>query len=131
MRTVIASGDLSAPAATLLALLGVLIGAAATSLVGILQYRQQRSGQVTDRFTKAIEQLGSNNAQVRMGAIYALERIASDSKRDQSSVAAMLAAVVRFRSPDTGSSGGVSLLKIRAPDAQAALTVLGRPPVCK
>ena len=33
-------------------------------------------GQVTDRFTKAIEQLGSDKLDVRIGGIYALERIA-------------------------------------------------------
>jgi pentapeptide repeat protein len=127
----------SASSAPVAALLGVLIGAATTFLVGILNYRVlakqfelARSGQVTDRFTKAVEQLGSNNPQVRMGAIYALERIASDSERDQASVAALLAAVVRFHSADTGASGGVPLLKVRAPDVQAALTVLTRPPVC-
>ena len=108
-----------------------------TFVVGILNYRQLgkqlalvRSGQVTDRFTRAVEQLGSSNQQVRMGAIYALERIASDSERDQSYVEAMLAALVRFHSPDTGAPGGVPNLKVRAPDVQAALTVLCRQPVC-
>jgi hypothetical protein len=69
--TVIATASLSAPVA---ALLGVLIGATATFLVGVLNYLQLgkqlelvRSGQVTDRFTKAVEQLGSTNPQVRMG----------------------------------------------------------------
>jgi hypothetical protein len=36
-------------------------------------------GQVTDRYTKAIEQLGSDKLDVRIGGIYALERIARDS----------------------------------------------------
>ena len=38
-------------------------------------------GQVTDRYTKAIEQLGSDKLDVRIGGIYALERIARDSAR--------------------------------------------------
>ena len=38
--------------------------------------------QVTERFAKAIEQLGSENIHVRLGAIYALERIAKDSDKD-------------------------------------------------
>ena len=33
-----------------------------------------RVGQVTDRYTKAIEQLGSDKLDVRIGGIYALER---------------------------------------------------------
>lgn len=36
-------------------------------------------GQVTDRYAKAIEQLGSGPLDVRIGAIYSLERIARDS----------------------------------------------------
>src|SRR6266540_3559002 len=36
-----------------------------------------REGQITERFTRAIEQLGSDNLDVRLGGIYALERIAS------------------------------------------------------
>jgi hypothetical protein len=38
-----------------------------------------RAGQITDRFTKAIEQLGHEELDVRLGGIYALERIARDS----------------------------------------------------
>ena len=37
-----------------------------------------RQGQVADRYTKAIEQLGSDKLDVRIGGIYALERIADD-----------------------------------------------------
>jgi hypothetical protein len=39
-------------------------------------------GQVTDRYTKAIEQLGSDKLDVRIGGIYALERVTHDSERD-------------------------------------------------
>jgi hypothetical protein len=39
-----------------------------------------QEGQITDRFTKAITQLGdNNNLVVRLGGIYALERITKDS----------------------------------------------------
>lgn len=41
-----------------------------------------REGQVTDRYTKAITQLGSKKLDVRIGGIYPLERIARDSARD-------------------------------------------------
>jgi hypothetical protein len=36
-------------------------------------------GQITERYSKAIEQLGADKLDVRLGAIYALERIATDS----------------------------------------------------
>ncbi len=38
--------------------------------------------QITERFTKAIELLGSENISIRLGGIYALERIAMDSLKD-------------------------------------------------
>jgi hypothetical protein len=49
-------------------------------------------GQVTDRYTKAIEQLGSDKLDVRIGSIYALERVARDSARDHPTVMEVLTA---------------------------------------
>ena len=45
-------------------------------------------GQITDRYTKAVEQLGSDKLDVRIGGIYALERIARDSATDHPTVMA-------------------------------------------
>jgi hypothetical protein len=48
-----------------------------------------RQGQVTDRYIKAIEQLGSDKwLDVQIGGIYALERIARDSPRDHPTIMA-------------------------------------------
>ena len=80
MRTVIAAADTSGFTTAIFGFAGVLVGALATILVGIVNYREARSGQVTDRLTRAVEQLESSNPLVRMGAIYALEQIAHDSK---------------------------------------------------
>ena len=55
-------------------------------------------GQVTERYTKAIEQLGSDKLDVRIGGIYALERVARDSPRDQPTVMEVLTAFIRERS---------------------------------
>jgi hypothetical protein len=53
-------------------------------------------GQVTDRFTKAVEQLGNTvNLAVRLGGIYALERIAQDSARDHWTVMEVLCSYLR------------------------------------
>jgi hypothetical protein len=51
--------------------------------------------QVTDRFSKAIEQLGNQSLEVRLGGIYALERIAEDSPKDHWTVMETLCAFVR------------------------------------
>src|SRR3954464_8467582 len=53
-------------------------------------------GQITDRFTRAIEQLGSEKIEIRLGGIYALERIANDSpERDYNAVIRILVAYFR------------------------------------
>ncbi|MEU9868010.1 pentapeptide repeat-containing protein [Actinomadura sp. NPDC048021] len=49
-----------------------------------------RQEQITDRYTKAIEQLGSHKPEVRMGAIYALQRLMDDSDRDRGTILADL-----------------------------------------
>ncbi|MFG1645583.1 pentapeptide repeat-containing protein [Amycolatopsis sp. NPDC049252] len=59
-------------------------------------------GQITDRYTKAVDQLGSPGAdhlQIRMGGIFALERLAVDSPRDQQTIVEVLAAFIRTSSP--------------------------------
>jgi hypothetical protein len=52
-------------------------------------------GQVTDRYSKVIEQLGSEKLDVRIGGIYALERIARDSARDHPTIMEVLTAFIR------------------------------------
>ena len=47
---------------------------------------------------KAIEQLGSDKLDVRIGGIYALERIALDSAKDHPTVMAVLTAFIREHS---------------------------------
>ncbi|MDF5758452.1 hypothetical protein [Spongiactinospora sp. TRM90649] len=49
-------------------------------------------GQITDRYTKAVEQLGSAKTDVRLGGIYALQRPAADSPRDKDTIRQVLAA---------------------------------------
>jgi len=60
-----------------------------------------REGQITERFTRAIEQLGAThddntkNLELRLGGIYALERIARESEEDHWSIMEVLTAYVR------------------------------------
>jgi hypothetical protein len=65
-----------------------------------------REGQITERFTRAIDQLGevddkgAPRLEIRLGGIYALERIAWDSpERDNSTVMEVLTAYVRQNAP--------------------------------
>jgi len=43
------------------------------------ELRLTRQGQITERFTRAIDQLGSEKLEIRLGGIYALERIDKES----------------------------------------------------
>lgn len=80
-----------------------------------------RQGQVTDRYTKAIEQLGSGKPEVRMGGVYALQRLMKDSQEDRRTIRSVLAAYVRTHAQDKPPTGSD---KTRlAVDVEAALTV--------
>ena len=88
-------------------------------------------GQLTDRFTKAVDQLdraGTDHLQARLGAIYALERLARDSPRDLPTVVEVLSAFVRSTAhrPLVDGLAGSCPDQPPAVDVQAALTVLGR-----
>jgi len=84
-------------------------------------------GQVTDRYTRAIEQLGSDKLEVRIGGIYALERIAYDSPRDHPTVMEVLATFIREHSGEQWPpSVPVEAMRGTRPDVQAAVTVIGR-----
>ena len=89
-----------------------------------LEMTQQ--GQVTDRYTKAIEQLGSDKLDVRIGGVYALERVARDSERDHPTVMEVLTAFIREHSHESWSSWANPASPATRPDVQAALTVVGR-----
>jgi hypothetical protein len=63
-----------------------------------------RQGQITDRFTRAIDQLGaSNEVEVRLGGIHALARIARESPSDHGPIMDILTAYVRERASLPGS----------------------------
>jgi Pentapeptide repeats (8 copies) len=93
-------------------------------------------GQVTDRYTKAIEQLGSDKLDVRIGGIYALERIMVGSARDHATIVEVIAAFIRERAPaDPASWEGAKPPTLKQPDSpippadiRAAVSVIGRRP---
>lgn len=79
-----------------------------------------RDANRTDRYASAIEQLGSEKLAIRLGGLYALERLAFDSSRDRSTIAEVFAAFIRSYEPVTN---GVVNSKI---DVIAALTIVTR-----
>jgi hypothetical protein len=112
-----------------------------------------REGQITERFTRAIDQLGATGAEgnklfeIRLGGIHALERIARESEEDHWPIMEVLTAYVRQHAPlrpeeaqpveedaaaekkSEGDSSGKSEPAEVPPltaDIQAIMTVIGR-----
>lgn len=84
-----------------------------------------QEGQITERFTRAIEHLGERTKlEVRLGGIYALERIARDSEKDHWPIMEVLTAYVRENAKWT-EERPEKAPPLRA-DIQAVLTVLSR-----
>lgn len=79
--------------------------------------------QRSERFTRAVGQLGDERLEVRLGAIYALEQVANESRQHHQPAMEVLCAYLRERAAWDGE-------RPRAPrlptDVQAVLTVLGR-----
>ena len=113
--------------------------------------RVTQEGHITERFTKAIEHLGDkDHLMIRLGGIYALERIARDSDKDHWPIMEVLTAYVRDTAPwipkeaqplpegqalvlqsprmhtPASSTAEGPALRSTPTDIQAILTVIGR-----
>lgn len=100
-----------------------LLGLVGTAYVGWRTLQVTREGQITDRYTRAVDLLGHEEPDVRLGGVYALERIARDSpERDHSTIMEVLCAYARVHSTTREAMHADRILV----DVQAALTVLGR-----
>ncbi|MCX5357356.1 pentapeptide repeat-containing protein [Streptomyces sp. NBC_00124] len=85
-----------------------------------------REGQVTERFTAAVTQLGDPSPDVRLGGIYALERIMRDSPKDQRSIVGVLSAYIRAHCGGAGS-GPLGARDVVAVTAAATAVAERRP----
>jgi hypothetical protein len=115
---------------------GALVFTALNFVLARRAFALAERGQVTDRYARAVDQLGSDKLDVRVGGIYALERVARDSPGDRATIGEVLTAFIRGHAPwppslpgqyvATAPIGQVPKLQTRAPDVQASLWVLGR-----
>lgn len=97
--------------------------------------RAAQEGYVTDRFSRAVDQLGSDKLDVRVGGLHALWRIAEQSARDREAVISIQAAYLRTHLPWPPAGpeapaadapiNDIAPLETRSADAQVALTGLG------
>ena len=112
-----------------------------------------REGQITDRFTRAIDHLGKVDDkgnklfEIRVGGIYALERISRESEEDYWPIMEILTAYVRQNAPwppkagqrsrgdateeqsaveDSGEKSETTEPSAPDPDIQAVITILRR-----
>lgn len=107
-------------------------------------FRITERGHLTDRYTKAIEQLGHKDSiAIRLGGIYALQQLAVDTNRDsdQATVVEVLSAFVRLNlrvAPPAQDSNSTSTESASEPvnrvllpraDVLAAFSVLAQLPV--
>ncbi|MGY1495912.1 pentapeptide repeat-containing protein [Streptomyces sp. QTS52] len=81
-------------------------------------------GQITDRYNDAVANLGSDTVDTRLGGIYALQRIMTDSARDQPTVIRVLSAFIRVHAPASDATKHQVRWEGPAPDITAALEVL-------
>jgi hypothetical protein len=94
----------------------------------------ERESQITDLYVKAVDQLGSQaSLDVRLGAIYALGRIAEDSARDRETVIDILTSFIRVnadkrKGPPLDFSRADDFVRESAPDVVAAVQLVGRLP---
>jgi uncharacterized protein YjbI with pentapeptide repeats len=79
---------------TLVQLLGGII-LSGTAYIGYRNLKVAEDKQVTERFSKAIEHLGNDKIDIRLGGIYALEEIAIDSPKYHWKIIEILSAFVR------------------------------------
>jgi hypothetical protein len=105
------------------------------------QLRDARQAQTGERFSRAVSQLGNDKSvDVRLGGIYELEQLARQADDRRLVIYEVLAAYIRRHAPSASTPlqyirrhrfpvrliSPNQVLRVRAPDVQAALTVLGR-----
>ena len=131
--------DLRSTLVTLLGGLAVTAAGVVGALDLALRQRTQWRAQLTQRFTKAIEQLGQaddDRLHVRISAVYALEQIARDSAELHWPIMEVLTAYLREPArrippagtdPDSTAEDTGETQEPRPPaDVQAIATVIGR-----
>jgi hypothetical protein len=94
------------------------------------QAEADRERRITESFATAVELLGHEDRSVRLGAIYALERIARQNRDEHAPIMDTLGAYVRQwserRERESGAMGAAADLEPAPADIQAAFSVLGR-----
>lgn len=92
-----------------------------TAYFTYLNIRTSEKKHLSERFTKAVEQLGSGNTAIIIGGICTLEQIFLDSRTYEKVILSILAEFIKFSSPNI--KGNNSSIK---PEVQSAVSTLAR-----
>ncbi|MFB8281909.1 pentapeptide repeat-containing protein [Nocardia colli] len=84
--------------------------------------------EITTRFAKAIEQIGTDRLEIKLGGIHLLEKLVTDSPEDSETIYQILTEFVRTHAPtnEKCSADYDASEAFVAVDVQAALTVIGK-----
>ena len=93
LKTALAIGAGAAGIATLLLAASKQVHHEKTSLANELDATERR---ITDLYSKSVDQLGSDRSAVRLGGLYALERLAQDNPRQRQPVVNVLCSYLRM-----------------------------------
>ena len=114
-----------------IALLVLVVGALGAAVAVYLfrssvreRREENREQQLTERFMRAVDQVGHPALDVRLGGIYSLERLAQESPEHHGPIIEILAAFVREHAPWPAREGNGR--RRPSTDVQAAVTILGR-----
>jgi uncharacterized protein YjbI with pentapeptide repeats len=96
--------------------------------IEVTQKKTAHEQLISERFYKAIEQLGNEKIETRLGAIYALEKVAKDSPEDHWTIMEIFAAFIRENASMIleEEEDFLEHFSKLSTDIQAALTVIGR-----
>lgn len=83
-----------------------------------------RETHLTDRLAKAVDQLGHDKPEVRVGGMYSLERLAGNSRTDRQVIVDVLSTYLKIHAGP--GNHPYPRGKVITPDVQTALTLLVR-----
>jgi hypothetical protein len=114
--------------ATLLASIGGLYFSAQTARQSTAQSRQAEAAQTSERFSRSVEQLGSDAIAVRIGAVYAFANLMRDAPSDQQAIVEILSSFIRVQAAQVPPPPTGRTLRSPPPDLLAAFRVLDDQP---
>jgi uncharacterized protein YjbI with pentapeptide repeats len=114
--------------ATLTATIGALVFSTQSSRQATQQFRQAQVAQASERFSRSVEQLGSQTMAVRIGAAYSFGRLMRDSNDDQQSIVEILSSFISLQLAQAAPVRENEQRRRLAPDVLAAVKVLDAQP---